>query len=74
MCHLGHGRRVHGSGENDLGNLFSSYFLQKDKNPLTHRRSSKYNDGQEIRTGTPESSEVSKGELLKLPVREHRTD
>ena len=71
--HLVHGRRVRGSGENDLGNLFTSSFLQKDENPLTHRRSSKYDPGQKIRTGTPESSDVSTGEIPKLQEGERGT-
>ena len=62
--HVGHGRRVHGSGENDSVNLFASSFLQKDKNPLTPRRISKYNASQEIRNGTPESSDVITGEVI----------
>ena len=65
--HLGHERRVHWSGENDLGNLFLSSFLRKDENPLTHRRIYKYNAGQESWTGTTEYSNVSTGEVLKLP-------
>ena len=71
--HLGHGRRVCGFGENDSGNIFASSFLRKDKNPLTHRKSSKYYAGQEIWTETPESSDVSIGELIKLPAGERRT-
>ena len=71
--HLRHGRRVRGSGEDYSRNLFASYFLWKDENPLPRRRISKYNSGQERRTGTPESSDVSSGEVLKLHVRERRT-
>ena len=37
----------------DSQNLFALYFIWKDENPLPCRRSSKYNAGQEIRTGTP---------------------
>ena len=37
------------------------------KNPLTHRRSSKYNSGQESRIGTPESSDISKIKVPKFP-------
>ena len=51
----------------------ASYFLRKDENPLPHSRSSKYDAGQEIRTGTPESSDVRLGEVLKLHATEHRT-
>ena len=46
MRHLGHRRRVCGSGENDSGNLFASSFLWKYKNPLPCCRSSKYDAGQ----------------------------
>ena len=59
-------------GEDDLGKLFASSFIRKDENPLPFHRISKYNAGQESRTGTPESSDVISGELLKLHVREHR--
>ena len=72
--HPGHRRLVCRSGEDDLRKLFASYFLRRDENPLPHRRSSKYNAGQEIRTGTPESSDVITGEVLKLHVRERITD
>ena len=70
--HLGNGRRVCGSGENDSGNLFASYFLQKDEKPTPHRRSSEYDAVQASWTGTPESSDVSTQELLKLPEGELR--
>ena len=66
-------RLVRVSEEDDLQNLFAPYFLWKDENPLPHCRSYKYDDGQEIRTGTHESIDVSSGEVLKLHVREHRT-
>ena len=72
--HLGHRRLVSRSGEDDLGNLFAPSFLKKDENPLPRCRRSKYGAHQEIRTGTPESSDVSSVELLKLHVRDHRTD
>ena len=52
---------------------FVSSFPRKDENTLTHSRSSKYNSGQESRTGTPESSDFSTGEVLKLPAGERRT-
>ena len=48
--------------------------LWKEENPLPCRGISKYYAGQEIRTGTPESSEVSSGEVLKIYTRERRTD
>ena len=73
LLNLGYRRRVCGSGENDSGKLFALSFLWKDENLLPHRRSSKYNSGQEIWTGTPESSDVLSGEVLKLHVRERRT-
>ena len=65
-CQLGHGRRIRGSGKNILRNFFASYFVQKDERPLPHFRISKYNAGQEIRNGTPEPSDVSTVELLKI--------
>ena len=71
---LGHGVCVCGSGENNPGNLFALSVPQKDKNPLTHNRSSKYDAGQEIRTGTPESSDVIIGEVLKTLSGERRTN
>ena len=57
---MGYGGHVCGSGEDDLGNLFSLSFLRKEKISPTHRRRSKYYAGQEIRIGTPELSDVSK--------------
>ena len=51
-------------------NLFASYFLWKDENPLPYCRSSKYNAGKEIWTGNPASSDVRSGEVLKLHARE----
>ena len=74
MRHLGHRGRVCGSGSNDLGNLFAFSFHWKLKKRLTHCRSSKYDSGQEIRTGTPESSDVSKVEIPKLPAVGRGTD
>ena len=67
-CRLGNRRLVCRSAEDDLRKLFASSFLQKDKNPLTHSRSYKYDACQEIRTATHESSDVSTGEIPKLPV------
>ena len=64
--HLGHRGSVRGSGENDSINLFASYFLWKEKNPLTHCRSSKYDVDQDGRTGTHEYSDVSEVEVPKL--------
>ena len=54
------------SGEDDLGNLFVFYFLRKDKNPLTHSRSSKYDANKYVWNGTPESSDVREVEVPKL--------
>ena len=68
--HLGYRRLVRGSGEDDLGNLFSSSFIWKYENPLPRCRSSMYNAGQESGTGTPEPSDVRTGEVLKLHARE----
>ena len=61
---LGHGRCIRRSEENDSGNLFTSSFLHKYENPLTRCRIYKYNTFQEIRTGTPESIDVSTVEVL----------
>ena len=63
-----------GSGEDDLRNLFASYFLWKDENHPPRHRSSKYDSRQEIRTGTPEFSDVCTGEVLNLHARYRRTD
>ena len=71
--HLGHRILVRGSGEYYSQNLFASSFLRKDKNPLPRRRSFKYDAGQEIRTGTTESSDARSVEVLKLHTREHIT-
>ena len=71
--HLGHRRLVRGSGKDDLQNIFAPSFLQKDENPLPRRRGSKYNSGQEIRTGTTESGDVSSEEVLKLHARDNRS-
>ena len=66
--HLVHRIHLRGSGGNDSGNLFASSFLQKDENPLPNSRNSKYNAGQESRTGTPEFSDISTVEVLKIPA------
>ena len=42
------------------GNVLSCLLFGKKKIPLTHRRISKYNAGQESHIGTPESSDTSK--------------
>ena len=62
------------SGENDPGKLFASSFLRKDKNPFTHRKNSKYDAGQDVQTGPPESSNVRKGKMTKLPTRKRGTN
>ena len=72
--HLGHRGFLRGSGENDLGNLFFSSFLRKDKNPLTHSRNSNYDVDEGGRTWPPESSDVRKGEMPKLPAGKRGTD
>ena len=61
------------SGENYLGNLFASSFIWKEENHLPHLRSSKYDACLESRNGTQEPSEVSTGEVLKLPEVDHGT-
>ena len=50
--HLGHGRCVCRSVEDDLEKNALS-FVWKDTNPLTNRRISKYDADQESRTGAP---------------------
>ena len=55
------GNSFRGSGEDDSQKLFASSFFRKYEKPLPHLRSYKYDAGQEIRTGTPESSEVISG-------------
>ena len=53
---------------------FCLVFSSERRNPLAHRRSYKYNAGEEIRTGNPESSDISTWEIPKLPVGERGTD
>ena len=72
--HPGHRRLVCRSGEDDLRKRFASPFLWKEENPLPRCGRSTYDAGQEIRTGTPESSEVRSGEVLKIHTRERRND
>ena len=74
MLHLVHGGCVRRSGKEDSGKYFASSFLHKYKNPLTHYRSSTYDDNQDGRTGTPEFSEISKGEVPKLSAGKRITD
>ena len=64
--HLGHRRRVRGSGEDYSRTIFASSFLHKYENPFLYCRRSKYNYGQEIWTGTLESSDVILGKVLKI--------
>ena len=71
---LGQGGYINGSGEYSLGKKIALYFLRKDKNPLTHSRSSRYDAGQESRTGTPESSDISKGKIPKFSVGKRGTN
>ena len=47
--------------EKIIHEFFASYFFRKNETTLPCSRSSNYNDGQEIRTGTSESSGVSSG-------------
>ena len=51
---------------NDPGNFSASSFLQRERIPLTHRRSSKNDTGQKIKVGTPESSDVRKRKVPKF--------
>ena len=46
----------------------------KDKNHLTHHRISKYDTGQEIRTGTTECSGINEGKIPKFSEGKQRTD
>ena len=59
---------------NDLGNFLALSFIRKDKNPLTHSRKSKYDANQGGRTWPPESSNISEGEISKLPAGKRGTD
>ena len=72
--HLGNGGCYCESSEDASGKLFASYFLRKEKNPLTHRRSSKYDVGQEIRTGTTESSDIGEVTIPKFSAGKTGTD
>ena len=54
--------------------FFSFSFLRKDKNPLTRLRKSKYDDDQGGQTWPHESSDISEGEISKLPAGKHGTD
>ena len=45
---------------------FSFFFFQKDIIHLTHCKSSTYNDGQELRIGDPEYSDIRKWEVPKF--------
>ena len=60
--------------QNISGKPFSSSFLPKDQIPLIHSRIAKYNFGQEIRIGNPESSEDSKRKLPKFSSCERITN
>ena len=49
-------------------------FFGEKKNSLTHRRSSKYDAGQKIKVGTPESSDVRKRKVPKFSSSKHGTN
>ena len=53
---------------------FYLVFSSEIQNPLPCRRSSKYNAGQESHNGTLEYSDVRSGEVIKILVRERRTE
>ena len=57
-----------------LWETFCLVFSSERQNPLTCSRISKYNYGQESRTGNPESSEVIKVEIPKFSVGKRRSD
>ena len=57
--HNEYGILVYRSGEDYAGNIFALYFIRKEKTPLTRHGRYKYDPGQEIRIGPPESSDVS---------------
>ena len=63
---------MQGSGEDDPGNTSTLSFIQEK--PLTHLRKSKYDDDQGGQTWTHESSDISEGEIPKLPVGKWETD
>ena len=71
--HLGYGGAFAGA-EKMIWETFLPCLFFGDKKPLTHLRSYKYNIGQEIRTGNPESSDVITVEMPKLPEGERGTD
>ena len=60
--------------QNDPGNFFASSFLRREKKPLTHYRSSKYDAGQKIKVETPESSDVRKRKVPKFSASKHGTN
>ena len=65
---------VCGSGEDDMGKLFASTFIRKEKVPLTNRRISKSDAGQEIWIGNHESSDVRKVKVPSFSVGKCRTN
>ena len=74
MGHKEYGRCVRGSGEYALGKLFASPFLHKVKISHTYSGDSKYDDGQEIRTGPPESRDGHKQRISKFDMRKNGVD
>ena len=61
--HHGYRGLICRSGADYLGNLLASYLIRKDKIPFTHYRSFNYDAVQEIRIGTPESSDTREQEV-----------
>ena len=53
--------------------LLRLFFGNTTPHPPPCRSRSKYDAGQESGTGTPESSDVSSGEVLKINTRDPRT-
>ena len=53
---------------------FCVVFSSERKKPLTHCRISKYDSGQEIRIGNPESIDVSEVKLPKFSAGKRGTD
>ena len=71
MRHTKYKRRVCGSGDNDSGNVFEWTFIWKEKMPLTHIMSSKYDTGQERLPGPPEYRDSREKEIPKFATCKH---
>ena len=69
--HEEYGRLGCGRREATSGNLFSMPFLRKTKISHTPHRKSKYDAGQEIRPGTPQSCDVRGRKISKFATCKH---